>query len=188
MDWNNPSCKVVSGVFDSDRHVESLLTTLEDNGYDNNDVSLLMSDKTRDRYPNLADSSKLPEGAARGGLTGGLLGALIGGLTLAGSVALPGVGLLLAGPIVGALTGGAVGASAGGLVGALVGAGIPEDEAKYYEESIKREGNILVLAHVEKGDVPEVLNLFKSHGAKDVELQRENEGARRDTPLYSKDI
>lgn len=42
-----------------------------------------------------------------------------------------------------ALTGGAVGAAGGGLLGALIGAGIPEEQAKRYETGIP-EGNIVM--------------------------------------------
>ncbi len=188
MVWNDPSRKVVSGVFNSDKRVEDLTSKLEDRGYYDTDISMLMSDKTREQYPSLEKSNKLPEGATTGGISGGLLGALIGGLTMAGSVLIPGAGLLIAGPIVGAITGGALGASTGGLVGALIGAGIPEHEAKYYEESLKEEGNILVIAHVEKEDVEEVRDLFRSCGAKDLDVQLEEPATRRDTPLYSSDI
>lgn len=182
MKWDDPNRKIVSGLFDSDRAVQNLINHLEDRGYYDTDVSLMMSDKTRNRYPELAKTSKLPEGVATGGVTGGLLGALIGGLTMAGSVLIPGVGLLVAGPIVGAITGGAIGASTGGLLGALIGAGIPEHEAKYYEESLKNEGNILVIAHVLKEDVEDVKALFKQNGAKDVSVKLEAESARRSTP------
>ncbi len=188
MVWDDPSRKIVCGIFHSDRDVEKLLSRLEDRGFGDTDVSMMMSDKTRERYPELSKSSKLPEGAATGALTGGLLGGLIGGLTMAGSVLIPGAGLLVAGPIVGALTGGAVGTSTGGLIGALIGAGIPEHEAKHYEESLKNEGNILVVAHVDKEEVQEVRDLFRSNGADNIDVRLEDPSARRETPLYSRDI
>ena len=48
--------------------------------------------------------------------------------------------LIAAGPIMAALGGTAAGATAGGLVGALVGFGIPESEARVYEERLKEGG------------------------------------------------
>lgn len=115
-------------------------------------------------------TSKLPEGTATGGLTGAIIGAIIGGLTLVGSVLLPGVGLLVAGPLVGALTGGAIGTAAGGLVGALVGLGIPENEAKYYQDSIQTRGNVLVVVHTPKNLKKEVIDIFKRCGAQSVKV------------------
>ncbi len=187
MDWNNPSRKTVSGIFSSEAKVRSLIEDLEDRGYSKDQISMLMSDKTRDRFPQLEKSSKLPEGAATGGLSGGLLGALIGGLTMAGSVLVPGAGLLIAGPIIGALTGGAIGTTAGSLIGALIGAGIPEHEAKHYEDALKQEGNVLLIAHVDKDEVSEVKSLFKTYGAKELDVKREDPDARRETAGYSKE-
>jgi uncharacterized membrane protein len=173
MAWNDR--KIVSGLFNSEQQVENVVNALENRGYSHDDVSIMMSDKTRDRYPQLARSSKMPEGAATGGVTGGLIGALIGGLTMAGSVLIPGASLLVAGPIVGAITGGAVGATSGGLIGALVGAGIPEHEAKEYDEKLqKNEGSILLMAHVDDEDTDAVKDIFRSIGAHSVDVQNDN--------------
>ncbi|MEJ7708917.1 MAG: hypothetical protein WKF84_03465 [Pyrinomonadaceae bacterium] len=56
---------------------------------------------------------------------------------------MPGIGLVVAGPIAAALAGAGAGGLTGGLIGALVGSGIPEDRAKEYEQGIK-EGNIVM--------------------------------------------
>jgi uncharacterized membrane protein len=73
-----------------------------------------------------------------------------------GTLAIPGLGpLIAAGPIVAALGGTAAGATAGGLVGALVGLGIPESEAKVYEERLK-EGGYLVAVQVENNEVADI--------------------------------
>lgn len=173
MVWEDPTRKVVSGIFDNADRVSKLLSDLEDRGFRENDVSILMSDRTRSRYPELEKASKMPEGAATGGLTGGLLGALIGGLTMAGSILIPGAGLLVAGPVVGILTGAAVGTTAGGLIGALIGLGIPEHEAKYYEQVLHQEGMVLVMVTTSDSKANEVRNLFKSHGAKEIAIEQE---------------
>jgi hypothetical protein len=179
----NQDIENVSGIFNNQADLERVLDELDRIGL-GNDVSVLMSEQTRGYYGDAFGSgysagqgtegfehtSKLPEGAATGGLTGGILGAIIGGLTLVGSIVLPGAGLLVAGPLVGAITGGAIGTAAGGLVGALVGAGIPETEAKFYQESLEKQGNVLVVAHVPKDLVDEVRNIFKRCGAQSVKV------------------
>ncbi len=66
-----------------------------------------------------------------------------------GSLAIPGVGpLIAAGPILAALTGAAAGGAVGGLTGGLIGLGIPEYEAKRYEGAVKN-GNILISVHTD---------------------------------------
>lgn len=176
-DWQSRNLEEVSGIFKSQDDLQRALDELEGRNL-RDDVSVLMTDQTRDFYGDdfnrgdrdIEHSSKLPEGATTGGLTGGLLGAIIGGLTMVGSVLIPGAGLLVAGPLVGALTGGAIGTAAGGLVGALVGAGIPEEEAKFYEKQLKDRGNVLVVAHVPSTDVDEVRAIFKRCGAESVRV------------------
>jgi uncharacterized membrane protein len=93
---------------------------------------------------NVEDNTKASEGGVTGALTGGVIGGAIGLLAGIGSLAIPGLGALVAaGPIVAALTGSAVGGATGLLIGALVGYGIPEYEAKAYEEGIKN-GKVLI--------------------------------------------
>jgi hypothetical protein len=56
---------------------------------------------------------------------------------------LPGLGLVVAGPIAAGLAGAGAGGLTGGVLGALVGAGIPEDRAKEYESGIKDGGIVM---------------------------------------------
>ncbi len=178
--WQERNLQEVSGIFNNQNKLENLLDELARRGI-RDDVSVLMTDQTRDDFggawpegqlpePRIEHATKLPEGAATGGLTGGILGAVIGGLTMVGSVLIPGAGLLVAGPLIGALTGGAIGTAAGGLVGALVGAGIPEEEAKFYEKQLKERGNVLVVAHTPQAETDAVRHLFKKAGAQSIRV------------------
>jgi uncharacterized membrane protein len=67
-----------------------------------------------------------------------------------------------------ALSGAAIGAGTGGLVGALVGMGIPEIEAKRYQDKLKR-GNYLIAVAVADGDEKDrAKEVFKNVGAEDI--------------------
>jgi hypothetical protein len=132
---------------------------------------VLMSDATLGREFSVKESSKAPEGAATGAATGGILGAIIAGLTAVGSVVVPGVGLLAAGPIVAALAGAGAGGAAGGLVGALVGAGLPEHEAKVYTEHVEKHA-ILVGVHVDDKHAGVAREILRAEGATKVRNQR----------------
>ena len=57
-----------------------------------------------------------------------------------------------------ALGGTAAGAAAGGVVGALVGLGIPESEAKVYEERLK-VGGYLVAVQVQNNEVADIAEI-----------------------------
>jgi hypothetical protein len=56
---------------------------------------------------------------------------------------LPGVGLVVAGPLAAALAGAGAGGLTGGLAGALIGWGIPEERANLYESGIREGGTVL---------------------------------------------
>jgi hypothetical protein len=139
---------MVTGMFRDRDSAEAAYRTLSDRGYKKDDVNVLMSDDTRKRYFSDDDAdtelgSKALEGAAVGAGIGGTLGAILAGIAAVGTLAIPGVGLIAAGPIAAALAGLGAGAATGGLVGALVGAGIPEERAKLYEQGVKEGGIVM---------------------------------------------
>jgi uncharacterized protein YjbJ (UPF0337 family) len=120
-------------------------------GYASDDIDVLMSDETRQRhFPNamprdeLKTGSKAMEGLGVGSVVGGGVGATLAAMFAVGAnVVVPGLGLVVAGPIAAALAGAGAGAATGGLIGALVGAGIPEARAREYEEGV-RQGGIVI--------------------------------------------
>lgn len=142
---------MVTGMFRDRDSAERAYNSLTTRGYSNDDINVIMSDETRNKYyPEGSDAadtefgSKALEGAGTGAGIGGTAGAIIGAIAAIGtSVALPGLGLLVAGPLAGALIGAGAGGATGGLIGALVGSGIPEDRAKEYEEGVKQGGIVL---------------------------------------------
>jgi len=140
-----------SGIFRDRSSAEKAYHSLHERGYHKDDVHLMMSDDTRkaqfnDEYDaertELGD--KAMEGAGVGSAIGGTAGAIIGAIAAIGtSVALPGLGLIIAGPLAAALAGAGAGGLTGGLVGALVGSGIPEEHAAEYEQGIKNGGIVM---------------------------------------------
>ena len=149
----------------AEAQVDNLLNELELRNVPPAEISVLMSENTGDALLKLKGSNKAPEGATIGGISGGIIGAIVGGLTLVGSVLAPGLGLLVAGPLVGALAGTAAGVGAGGLLGGLIGMGVPEHEAKYYEDALKEEGNVLVAVRVPKEQSAEIKAIFERYHA-----------------------
>lgn len=141
--------KMVTGLFRDRDSAERAYRSVTDRGYSQNDVNLVMSDETRKRHFGAGSGqtelgSKAAEGAGIGGAIGGTLGAIAAAIAAVGtSIAIPGLGLVVAGPVAAALAGAGAGAATGGLVGALIGWGIPEERVKRYEQGIK-EGGILM--------------------------------------------
>jgi len=134
----------VYGVFENRKDVEKAVDRLRKEGFNTNDISVVFPDSEMNKEFAIEKNTKAPEGALAGGGTGLVIGGVLGWLVGIGTLAIPGVGpLIAAGPIVAALAGAGAGSAIGGIAGALIGLGVPELEAKRYEEEIKR-GRILV--------------------------------------------
>jgi hypothetical protein len=146
----NAGQHTVVGLFKDKTSAEQAYDFIMDLGYGRDETSVVMSDETRNKhFTNIASAdselgNKAAEGAGVGGAIGSVVGGLVGALAAIGtSVVLPGVGLVVAGPLAAALVGAGTGGVTGGLIGALIGSGIPDESARSYEESI-RKGGILI--------------------------------------------
>jgi hypothetical protein len=166
---------MVTGLFRDRDDAERAYSSLTDRGYGRDDINVMMSDETRKRwYPSDQKSKselgdKALEGAGVGGAIGGATGAIIGAIAAIGTtLALPGLGLLIAGPIAAALAGGGAGALTGGLIGALVGAGIPEEQAKAYDKGIREGGIVIGVTPRNDADAEYVANIMRQNGAEHV--------------------
>ena len=161
--------KAVFGIATTYAQAETIVESLKAAGFSNNDISVLLPDKEGTRDFAHEKNTKAPEGAATGAGTGGVVGGVLGWLVGIGSLAIPGVGpLVAAGPIMAALSGAAVGSAVGGLTGTLVGLGIPEFEAKQYEGKLK-QGNILISVHSEDSkQTDRAQQILKNANAQDI--------------------
>jgi hypothetical protein len=144
--------KSVYAIATSEGQANRIVENLTRAGFSSNDISALFPDKGTSHEFSHEKNTKAPEGAVTGVAAGGVIGGALGLLAGIGALAIPGVGpLIAAGPLLAALTGAAAGATVGGVAGGLIGLGIPEIEAKRYENRIA-EGNILISVHTETGD------------------------------------
>jgi hypothetical protein len=111
--------------------------------------------------------SKSAEGAAIGALVGGASGALAGGLAAGGSLVVPNLGAVLAGPIVAALAGAGLFGALGVMIGALAGARRPEYEVAYLEDAVHAGGS-LVAVRCARDHAARVAELLAGSGARRV--------------------
>lgn len=147
---NNPNRRMLTGMFNDPESTENAYRNLRDRGYTDEDINLMMSDETRKKYYSKGESeigTKAMEGAGTGSAIGGTIGAIAGVIAALGtSVLIPGLGIIIAGPIAAGLAGAGAGGITGGLIGALIGNGITEERAKIYESGIK-DGKIVMGVH-----------------------------------------
>jgi hypothetical protein len=142
----------VTGLFRDQDSAERAYLAATQAGYSANDINVIMSEETRERYYGKNATletevgNKAAEGAAVGGAIGATAGAIAAAIAAAGTVlALPGLGLVIAGPLAAGVAGAGAGGVTAGLVGALIGWGIPEDTLKEYEADVKNGGILIGL-------------------------------------------
>jgi len=159
----------VFGIVKSYSQAEQLVEELQAEGFPASEISVLLPDSEGRHDIGHVKATKAPEGATTGATAGGVTGGVLGLLAGIGALAIPGVGpFIAAGPLMAALGGAAIGAGTGGLVGALVGMGIPEIEAKRYQDKLKR-GNYLIAVAVADGDEKDrAKEILKNVGAEDI--------------------
>jgi hypothetical protein len=159
--------QTVTALYDTYNFAVSAVNALEASGVPHSDISIVSNNVdnryTKDRPTHAAED--VAKGAGIGAAVGGV-GGLLTGL---GLLAIPGVGpVVAAGWLVataaGAATGAVVGGAAGGLVGSLTGAGVPERDAQFYAEGVRR-GGTFVTARVNDARAStarEILQRYKS--------------------------
>jgi uncharacterized protein YjbJ (UPF0337 family) len=176
----------VANSYQSDGYVTGLYATPESaskaydsltsqHGYKADDINVMMSDETRrlhfgDVTPGTEfGGTKAAEGFGKGSAIGGGIGAALAAIFAVGtSVLVPGLGLVVAGPIAAALVGAGAGGATGGLIGALIGAGIPEDRAKEYERGLNDGGILLGTRARDAAHAAELERDFGTYGGTNV--------------------
>ena len=135
----------VTATFKTRPAAEEALRALEKMGITEEQLGLVVTDKTRGSTFNIETETQAEEGVAIGAMTGGVIGAVIGGLGTATAMVIPGVNILFSGVLVSAFAGLGAGATAGGLFGALAGLGMKEHEARIVEGEVKNGAVLLAV-------------------------------------------
>jgi hypothetical protein len=154
-DTVNVAGPMVTGLFRNRDAAERAFRDAQSLGYAVSDISVIMSDETREREfegkatalaRKAQDSAPESSDAAKelGGPTGGTVGTIAPVIAAIGTaILIPGLGLAAAGPVAIALTAaGAVGV-AGGLIGALTQWGVPKSRVEEYEAAVRKGGILL---------------------------------------------
>lgn len=161
--------KLVTGLFKTRTAAEAAVDAIIKRGYTREDISVLMSDATKNKEFAVETRTHTADGAGIGGAIGGAVGAVLAAIAAVGtSIALPGIGLVIAGPIVAALAGAGAGGATGGLIGALVGAGIPEHRARVYDAGLRSGGILLGVEAKSDDDADKLEQLLEDLGAEHI--------------------
>jgi hypothetical protein len=175
--------QTITGVFTSRAEAEKAVNQLRSLGIPENRIGVLTPGGANDRVEAgipVTDTEEPGMGKAMGAAVGGAMGAA-GGATLGlavATLAVPGIGPILAFGMVGAGLLGLVGAAAGSAVGDTVeeelGEGVPHEDVYLYED-VLRHGKSVVIAYTEDEDLADkARDTIRNAGAEDIETLREN--------------
>jgi hypothetical protein len=147
-------------VFDDRLEAERAVRDLENVGFKDDQIGYAIRGSEAVAGGMITDTSGTKDG--KGALVGAVTGGLAGGALAATVTALllPGVGPVVAGALAMFLGYAGAGAAIGGILGALVGLGVSEDEARYYEKHFQ-EGKAIVAV---KGATPTAADILARHG------------------------
>jgi len=158
----------VLGTFAQEIEATGALNALREAGFRPEQVSVI-SRYTATAEQLAADTDMVADEAGRGAMTGTLLGGLAGWLIGLSAFAIPGVGPIVGAGIIGTtLAGTGLGAAAGSFIGALGTYGIPDVEARGYEEALK-QGHVLLSVHATgSAEVARASAIFEANGSQSV--------------------
>lgn len=154
------SDNLIVGLFKNPQHAEHVYTDLLAQGYNKDEINLILSEDTRKLYFYDQDdvmTTNLGNRALEGMGVGGVLGGTVGGIAaaiaaLGTSLVIPALGFVVAGSVAAAFAGIGAGAAAGALIGAFVGWGIPDDKARLLEDEIKKGGVVIAVQARSEGE------------------------------------
>jgi hypothetical protein len=168
--------EMVMAVFRDHAHSQRAFDWLTSRGYTSDEINVMMSDETRTRYFGTGTrkeekanvGSLAEEGMGVGGAIGTVIGATLGAVAAIGTnLVIPGLGLVIAGPIAAALAGAGAGAATGGIIGGLIGLGLPESNAQAFENALK-EGGVVLGVRPHKDDADNIKRYFENNGGENV--------------------
>ncbi len=167
--------RAILGIFSEPSQADETINELKNLGFKNEDISVVMKERENESSENLARGAEVARDASSGITTGGAIGGIAGLIIGIAAISVPGLGALIAaGPLaialglgeigVATLAGLITGAAAGGMIGGLVGLGIPREQAKIYEEAVRKGQVLLSVSTTEENErlASETFKKFKA--------------------------
>jgi uncharacterized membrane protein len=157
--------KEIVAIFGAKEEAEKAANELEQKGIHKGDVSIAYLTDTEggeNETTSVTGNDNISSGTVTGGTIGGIAGLILG----AGTIAVPGLGIIAAaGPVAGLITG----ALAGGVIGGITDLGISNDDKGGYTEEIRR-GRVYFSVPVSDDNGGTVSRVLKDNGALNVEV------------------
>jgi len=167
--------RTITGLYVNYDDAKAAVKALEGAGVSSDDISIV-TNKANGGVDVEGQGNRAAEGAGTGAGIGAVAGGAGGLLTGLGMLAIPGVGPVvaagwLAATAAGAVAGAVAGGAVGGIVGAMVESGVPEKDAHFYAEGIRRGGSV-VTARVEDSRTASAETILNSSPRVDIAARR----------------
>lgn len=167
--------KTIIGLFDNRAEAQSVVQELLSENFRREDISV-MSKKLEGQARQgetveyvEEDGDEQIKDMAKGAGTGAAIGGLAGLLLSLTALAIPGIGpVVAAGPLAAIIAGAGIGATAGGLISGLTRLGVPEEDANYYAEGVRR-GGTLISVDAADDRAERAVAIMKRHGAVEID-------------------
>lgn len=156
------------GVFKNADDARRAVRALREAGFAQDSISFVIRTDGPENMPETVPASRVATDAEIGAAAGGIGGVLLG----LASVAVPGVGAVVAmGPLLAALGGAGIGAVTGGMIGALTDVGLTKEEAHYYAEGVERGDAIVTVRAGDPDAADRALRIMDANGAIDLDAK-----------------
>lgn len=150
---------VLTGIYPDLASAEAAVALLVAEGVDRAAISVIVKSTPDHERRVLQVTDDTPRRTLGSAIAGGALASLA-----FATLALPGIGILAAGPIIAGLTGGSAGAVVGGIIGMMTGHGVSTMVAQEYEAAVG-SGQVLVAVHTDRNQAKLVEQCFDATAA-----------------------
>jgi len=160
--------KAIAAFFRTTNDGEAARRDLLESGFTDREVGFVAGDPRGREVPAIGPVKAVgaESEAGRDAWVGGAVGLAAGVVALA----IPGIGpLIAAGPLAAAVGGLSFGAAAGGIVGLLREHGIPDEEADFISEGVRKGGALVTVHGVDADRAGKAREILKRHNAIDTE-------------------
>lgn len=168
-----PEYQQALGVLATRSDTERALQMLKDHNFPMTQVSVIARDsELEDELPaNVEVQQEINSAIEKGAATGGAVGTISGLLVGLGTIAIPGIGpVMLAGAaattVMTSVASGVIGAATGGLAGAMIGIGIPEKEAEFYNDFVAK-GYYIILVEGQRQEIQNAEKVLTTQGVQE---------------------
>jgi hypothetical protein len=176
--------KAVFCIVKNQTQADQIINDLQRAGFPNREISVVLPQpggfsKTTSKKEGKSEKQNRSSGSATSGAPSGVGGA-IGLLNSLGPITIPGLGVFVAaGPVMVALSESAIEGGTGFFVDTLSEFGLPEQEAKRYQEALQSGGH-LICCHVETSDeCDKAKKILEKNSGKDISTSSEKATSRR---------